>query len=182
MNAPLQKPGRMNADEFIHWAMAQEVGRYELFGGEVIAMAPERAAHNELKLELAIRLREAIRDAGMQCQVFTDGMTVRVDANTVFEPDASVRCGSALDPDAVEFSDPVIVVEVVSPSTQSTDSNLKLDQYFRLSSVHHYLIVRTTTPAVIHYYRTPDGLQPKIVQPGPLRLDPPGITLQIGEP
>src|SRR5690349_5827172 len=140
MGSPSHRPGRMNADDFIGWAMAQETGRYELFEGEVITMAPERAAHNELKLELAIRLRQSVREAGLQCQVFTDGMAVRVDASTVFEPDATVRCGGRLDPNAVESADPVIVVEVLSPSTGTTDSNLKLDQYFRLASVQHYLI------------------------------------------
>ena len=48
----------MTADEFIPWAMAQPEGcRYELVAGEVVAMAPERASHNEGKLEVVVALR-----------------------------------------------------------------------------------------------------------------------------
>jgi Uma2 family endonuclease len=107
-------------------------------------------------------------------------MAVRIDERTVFEPDAMVRCGEPLDPDATLVTDPMVVVEVLSPSTQGNDSNIKLDRYFRLPTVQHYLIFRTTSPTVIHHYRTPDGIAVQIVQPGPLRLDPPGITLQLG--
>jgi len=181
MNAPLRKSSRLTAEEFIAWAMAQESGRYELFEGEIVSMAPERAAHSRAKTAVFDRLRDAIRLAGVSCEVFADGMAVRIDDRFVFEPDATLRCGEPLDGNATFMTDPVVVVEVLSPSTQTTDSNLKLEHYFRLPSVHHYLIVRTTHPAVIHYYRTPDGPVPEIVQPGPLRLDPPGITLQLGE-
>ena len=180
MNAPFQKPGRLTADRFVEWAMAQGGGRFELFDGEVTAMAPERAAHNALKLNIAIGLADAVRTAHLSGQVFTDGMAVRIDETTVFEPDAMVRCGEPLDPDATVVVDPVIVVEVLSPSTEGNDSNLKLDRYFRLPTLQHYLIFRTTSPTVIHHVRTSAGIAVRIVQPGPLRLDPPGITLQLG--
>ena len=48
----LPRPLRMTADEFLAWAMEQE-GRYELASGEVVAMAPERAAHSRAKLAVA---------------------------------------------------------------------------------------------------------------------------------
>ena len=51
MNAPIQKPRRMTAEEFVVWAEQQPVGRYELFEGEVLAMAPERIAHARAKVE-----------------------------------------------------------------------------------------------------------------------------------
>jgi Uma2 family endonuclease len=159
--------------------MAQPSGRYELFAGEVIAMRPERAAHAQAKLRIAFRLYEAVEAAGVPCQVYGDGMAVGVDEETVFEPDAMVRCGPPLDGEATLVTDPVIVVEVLSPSTRATDSNLKLEQYFRLPSVHHYLIVRTTSAAVIHHRRTADGIAVQIVLPGTLRLDPPGILLRL---
>jgi Uma2 family endonuclease len=111
--------------------------------------------------------------------MFTDGMALRIDEATVFEPDAMVRCGEPVGTEVTELSDPVIVVEVLSPSTSSTDSNLKLDMYFRLPSVQHYLIVRTTSPAVLYYRRTAGGVAGEIVGPGELVLDPPGITLVV---
>jgi Uma2 family endonuclease len=175
----LPRPLRMSADEFIPWAMEQE-GRFELASGEVVAMAPERAAHNLVKAEVWRALRDAVRDAGLPCQVFTDGMAVRVDEATVYEPDASVRCGAPLEDDAVEFSDPVVVVEVLSPSTRARDAGAKLADYFRLPSVRHYLILRTDTRTAIHHARDEDdAIATAILTEGTLRLDPPGIAITL---
>ena len=64
----LPKPLRMSADEFLAWAMEQPEGRrYELASGEVVAMAPERAAHALTKFAVARALRDAVREAGLSC-------------------------------------------------------------------------------------------------------------------
>ena len=175
----LPKPLRMTADEFVPWAMEQD-GRFELASGEVVAMAPERATHNLVKAEIWRALKDAVRGAGLPCQVFTDGMAVRVDEATVYEPDASLRCGELLDGDAVEFSDPMVVVEVLSPSTRAHDAGAKLQDYFRLPSVRHYLILRTDTRSAIHHARGEDGaIATAILSEGVLRLDPPGIAIAL---
>ena len=120
MSAPA--PARMTADEFIAWAMQQPEGqRYELVAGEVVGMAPERAAHARLKGRVYEALVRAIRALDAPCEAFPDGMTVRVDTDTVYEPDALIRCGSPLDDNAVEVPDPLVVVEVVSPSSAKRD-------------------------------------------------------------
>lgn len=92
---------RMTADQFIAWAMEQPEGkRYELVAGEVFAMSPERVGHARGKLRFATRLAAAIEAGGLSCEAFGDGLAVRVDADTVYEPDAMVRCGTPLDDDA----------------------------------------------------------------------------------
>ena len=171
----------MTADEFILWAMAQPEGhRYELVAGEVVATSPERAGHNEGKLAAILALRKAIRDAGLPCQAHMDGMAVRVDATTVYEPDALVRCGRRLDPEAVEVTDPVIVVEVISPSTHKVDTTQKLADYFRLASVHHYLIVNTSRRSVVNHQRdVAGGIGTRIAALGRLALAPPGLELAV---
>ena len=175
-----RKPQRMTADEFLAWAMDQPEGRYELASGEVIAMAPERVAHNLVKAEAWRALRDAVRDAGLSCQVFADGMAVRIDGSTVYEPDASLRCGPRLDDAAVEFCDPVLVVEVLSPSTRARDAGAKLEDYFRLPSVRHYLILRTDRRSAIHHARREDGtITTAIATEGDLRFDPPGIVVLL---
>jgi len=133
---------RMTADEFIEWAMTQP-NRYELVDGEVCAMAPERAAHVIVKNRVWQSLDRAIADVGMACEAYGDGMTVLVDERTAYEPDALLRCGDPLDRAAINVADPVVVVEVLSPSTQAVDLAGKLEGYFRLASVRHYLICMT---------------------------------------
>lgn len=174
----------MTSDAFIAWAMEQPKGRrYELSDGEVVAMAPERAAHARAKFRLARRLAEAVEAAGSGCEVFADGMAVMVDEATIYEPDAMVCCGAPLPPTATRVTDPVIVVEVLSPSTWARDSTEKLENYFRIPSLHHYLIVKPETGTIIHHQRNPDGsLLTRITHAGPIHLDPPGITLTDPHP
>ncbi|MFZ1431661.1 MAG: Uma2 family endonuclease [Geminicoccaceae bacterium] len=173
----------MIADEFITWAMTQPEGcRYELVAGQVLAITPERPGHNEGKLEVYIALRQAIRAAGLPCRAHTDGMAVRVDADTVYEPDALVRCGARLGPDIVEVIDPVILMEVISPSTHKVDTTQKLGDYFKVPSVRYYLIVNTSRRTVMHHERVADGsVRTRIVTGGALDLQPPGLTLEVAE-
>jgi len=179
MSDAVPDPGRMTSDEFIAWAMEQPEGqRYELAAGEIVGMAPERRAHALTKFRIARRLAEAVERQGLDCEVYPDGMAVEVDAATTYEPDALVRCGALPPADAVRIDDPVIVVEVLSPSTRARDAGAKLIDYFRLASMHHYLIVRTEDRAIIHHARNADGtILTRIVREGPIHLDPPGLLV-----
>ena len=171
---------RMTADEFIAWAMQQPEGkRYELADGRIYPMAPERIGHARVKGEVYANLREAIKRAGLQCEVFPDGMAVRVDEHTVYEPDAAIRCGKPLANDVIEYNNPVVVVEVLSPSTQAIDTGDKLVNYFRLPSLRHYLVVDIGKRVITHYCWTgPDHIATAIVS-GELILDPPGLELNV---
>jgi len=172
-------PKRMTSDEFIAWAMEQPEGhRYELVAGEIVGMTPERAAHARTKGRIYWRLAEAIEASGLACEAYPDGMAVEVDDNTAYEPDALVRCGAPLPAEAVKLTDPIIVVEVLSPSTRTRGAGAKLADYFRLPSPRHYLIVRTEDRAVIHHAKAEgDTIATRIIRDGAIRLDPPGITL-----
>jgi len=170
---------RMTSDEFIAWAMEQpETCRYELIAGEVVTMAPERSAHALTKFHITRRLAERIEADELDCQVYPDGIAVEVDDHTIYEPDAVVRCGPPLPPDAIKLRAPVIVVEVLSPSTSSRDVGPKLIDYFRLASVQHYLIVRTENRTIILHERGEAGvILTRIIRDASVVLDPPGITL-----
>lgn len=170
----------MTSDEFIAWAMEQPEGkRYELAGGEVFAMAPERSVHALTKGRIYRRLAEAVEAAGLPCAVYPDGMAVVVDENTTYEPDVMVHCGKELSDDTMKVFDPMIVIEVASPSTQSLDAGDKLADYFRIPSLRHYLIVRTKGCITILHTRDEAGtITTRIIRDGTVELDPPGITVR----
>jgi Uma2 family endonuclease len=171
---------RMTVEEFVPWAMAQPKGRYELVGGQVFAMAPERARHNLVKLAVARSMQDAVRRAGLDCTVFTDGMTVRIDETTAREPDASLQCGVALDFDCVVLVAPLLVVEVVSPTSERDDTGAKVAEYFSVPSIRHYLIVDPLKPVVIHHRRDVAGaILTSIHSAGILGIDPPGFELAV---
>jgi Uma2 family endonuclease len=75
----------------------------------------------------------------------------------------------------------VIVVEVLSPSTQSVDSGEKLADYFRVASIQHYLIVRARRREIIHHWRFGDKIVSKAVNVKSVQLDPPGIAFDVAE-
>jgi Uma2 family endonuclease len=171
---------RMTADAFTAWALEQPSGRFELAHGIIVAMAPERSSHALVK-GAAYRALSAAADArGGGCVVYPDGMAVRIDDMTQYEPDAAVRCGGPLDADAVVYDDPVIVVEVTSPSTRAVDTGAKLVGYFRLPSLRHYLVVDVERRAVVHHRRGEDGaISTRILAGGTLSLDPPGFEVDL---
>jgi len=172
---------RMNVDQFIAWAEARP-GRDELYNGVIYAMSPEGAGHAKVKLRMQVALVEAVRKSGVPCHVLPDGMTVRVDEHTAHEPDAQVYCGQELPFDAIEVPNPVIVVEVLSPSTRHIDASVKLAGYFRLPSVVHYLIIDPNKPLVVHHARSPDGtIVTRVANEGTIALDPPGLTLALAD-
>jgi Uma2 family endonuclease len=173
-------PGRMSREEFYQWAERQPRGRYELLAGRVVAMAPERGAHLRGKLAVAVALRDAIRQAGLHCQALPDGATIQVGDDTAYEPDATVNCGQPMGENDIVAPNPVIVVEVISPSTSSVDTGVKLADYFRVPSIAHYLILRMDRKLVIHHRRRPEGgVDTQILHGGGLALDPPGIAVQV---
>jgi Uma2 family endonuclease len=168
----------MTVDEFLQWAEGQE-GRYELYHGQAYAMSPERSGHAEAKFAVQVALAEAIRKAGVPCHMLPDGMTVRISNDTAHEPDALVYCGPKLPADAVEVPNPIIVVEVLSPSTRRIDASAKLTGYFSLPSVHHYLIVDPGKPPLIHHQRQGNGtILTRLVSHGVVSIDPPGLQIQ----
>jgi Uma2 family endonuclease len=179
MSALSQK--HMNVDEFLVWAEAQP-GRYELFRGSVYAMTPECAVHAEVKFAVQTALANAIRAKGLPCRMLPDGMTVRIDDTTAHEPDALVYCGPRLPPSALEVPNPVVVVEILSPSTRHLDAQMKLAGYFRLPSVAHYLVIDPDKPLVMHHARKDDGsILTRIVTEGVIALEPPGIELSVAD-
>ena len=170
---------RLTVDEYLAWA-EQQPGRFELLDGAVVAMSPEGAGHAEKKAAVHAALLAAIRSRGLACYALPDGMTVRIDDTTAYEPDALVYCGKKLLPSAVEVQNPVVVVEVLSPSTRHIDLSAKLADYFRLPSIAHYLIVDPEKPRIVHHARAiDDTILTRIVNDGTVRLDPPGLELAM---
>jgi Uma2 family endonuclease len=110
-----------------------------------------------------------------------DGITVEIDEDTDYEPDALVNCGPPASDDAVAAPQPVIVVEVLSPSTQAIDVSEKLADYFRLPSIQHYLVFRPRKHEVIHHRRVSDEIITRIINIGSIVLDPPGIAIDLAD-
>jgi Uma2 family endonuclease len=84
---------------------------------------------------------------GGSCHAVPDGMTLRVDETTAFEPDAAVYRGEEMDAAPIEVPSPVIVAEVLSPATRHVDLPAKLAGYPRVPGSDHPPCVRPATPS-----------------------------------
>lgn len=146
-------PQRMTVDEYLVWARGRP-GRYELVNGRPVQMSPETTGHISVKVLVVIAFMDAIEDQGLELHALGDGATVRISERTAFEPDAVVYGGPELGRKEMIVPEPVIVVEVVSPSSGGRDSGVKLAGYFTVPSVMHYLIVDGDEQTVVHHRRT----------------------------
>jgi Uma2 family endonuclease len=155
---------RMKVPEFLAWAEAQPQGRYELVNGEVVAMAPERVRHNLLKLAVARALGDAVKRANLPCTVFTDGVGIVINENSM------------------TLDAPLIVVEVASPSSERHDTHAKLVEYFSVQSIRHYLVVLPEQGVVVHYRRNDGGaIDTRIGREGTIDLTPPDMTVPLAD-
>jgi Uma2 family endonuclease len=116
---------KMTADEFLTWAedLPNEAGKFELWDGDVVVRHgpggfEERSRHWNTKGAMFVALREAIARAGLPCFAAVDGPMVRLSPHKMARPDVLVYCGPSVQPDAQEVTNPIILVEVLSPSTQ----------------------------------------------------------------
>jgi Uma2 family endonuclease len=172
---------RMTRVQYRAWAEGQASGRFERIDGVVVAMAPERVEHIDRKMLMWLALRRAVHDAGVPCHVVGDGITVEV-GDSDYEPDTVLYCGEKLRRGSIAVSNPLVIVEVLSPGTSATDRAWKLREYFRLASVRHYLIVWADRQQIVHHQRDEAGvIDSAVLTSGEIRLEPPGITITVEE-
>ena len=88
-----------------------------------------------------------------------------------------MNCGEPMADDAIAAPHPLIIVEVFSPGTASTDTGGKLADDFRIPSVAHTLVVHPTVRTVTHHRRTDAGIDTTIVVNGPILMAPGGSLL-----
>lgn len=180
---------KMTADEFLIWAedLPNETGKFELWDGDVVVRhgpggLDERSRHWNTKGFMYRALCDAIERDGLPCFAAVDGPMVRLSPKKMARPDVLVYCGPSVKPDAQEITNPIILVEVLSPSTEKRDHGVKLQGYFTLPSLHHYLIIDPDLRRLIHHKRRAGpAVETEIVRGPRLRLDPPGLDVDLAQ-
>jgi Uma2 family endonuclease len=167
----------MTVDEFLPWAAGQPE-RWELFDGAAVSMSPERVIHGDTKYSAARALDDAIRRAGVPCRFVLDSAAVRIDARNSYQPDLLIYCGEPVSSDATVIPEPIVVVEILSPGNAIRDLRDKLQGYFRVQSIRHYLVIDPDKRIVIHHARRDDDeIVTRIISEGDIPLDPPGVVI-----
>ncbi|WP_181705039.1 Uma2 family endonuclease [Chthonobacter rhizosphaerae] len=144
----------MTVDEFLAWEARQEL-KYELVDGQPVMMTGGTAAHDTVRGSIYAQFRQAVR--GRPCRAFLDMKVVCQNGNVRY-PDAQIDCGSTRDRD-IAAAGPVVVAEVVSPSSTVTDYIAKVRDYGTVRTISTYLIVRQDEVEVTVLRREGDRLE-----------------------
>lgn len=132
--------------------------RSEYLAGEIIAMTGASRRHNLIVVNLAACLRHQARAAG--CEIYVSDMRVHVPAADLFTyPDLAAAGGEPVFDDAQldTLLNPVLLIEVLSPSTEDYDRGRKFAFYRTLPSLRDYLLVAQDRVHVEHFVRQDEG-------------------------
>jgi Uma2 family endonuclease len=181
MDAALQLPDPMTLEEFLVWD-APEGAFWQLVDGEPCAMAPASPAHGVIQGEVGSLLRNHLTEAGGRCRMVVNPgvkLGVRSDRNYRI-PDLAVTC-TPLIPGEPMLTDPVVLVEILSPSNQAeTWTNVWATT--TIPSVQEILVVRTAAIGAQLLRRNPDGTWPDLpqgIEDGDVALDSIGFRAPL---
>lgn len=128
----------------------------EYFAGEMFAMAGGSAKHSLLKANLVREIGNQLK--GRTCVVYDSDLRVLVSATGLFTyPDATVVCGPLETHDGDNATNPTLLVEVLSDSTEKYDRTIKFDHYRKIPSLKEVLFVSQEQPIVECFSRDDDG-------------------------
>jgi Uma2 family endonuclease len=127
--------------------------RHEFVDGEVLAMAGEKLQHNDIVANIIEALRPIAR--AKKCRLQFETVNLQVKSTRYRYPDVMVSCAPGDNPYFLE--NPCFIIEVLSESTQATDTGPKLDEYTRLPSLERYVMIEQDRRVVRIYRRTPEG-------------------------
>lgn len=125
----------------------------ELVGGVIHLMAGATDRHNKISINAVLALGPASRQLG--CELFMADMALQIGKNTIYYPDLMAVCDPSGESNLTRTK-PCLLIEVLSPSTQSIDEREKRVAYMRLASMRDYLVVHPDDAMVDHHHREDD--------------------------
>jgi Uma2 family endonuclease len=176
MNLALRKP--MTLAEFLEWEERQPL-RYEFDGVGPVAMTGGAAGHADIQANLAAALRTRLR--GKPCRFYGSDLKFQVADGQVRYPDGMVVC-SSIDRTATVVYDPVVVFEVLSPSTARDDRIVKAREYQATPSVQRYVMLEQDGVSATVYARSGETWTHEIlIADSVLALPEIGVELPLAE-
>jgi Uma2 family endonuclease len=151
MNLAVRKP--MSLAEFLEWEERQEL-RYEFDGVEPVAMTGGSVGHATIQANLAVALGGKLR--GTACRFYGSDLKVQVANDHIRYPDGMIACSPA-DRTAKVVRDPVVIFEVLSPSTAAQDRIVKAREYQATPSVQRYVMLEQDRIGATIHVRAQDG-------------------------
>ena len=134
----LAKPKiKIGVEDYLQGENASEI-RHEFVYGEVFAMSGASDRHNRIAGNIFSRIDNHLGNS--KCEAFIENLKLKADAQTFYYPDVMVACDDPAK-SAYYREEPILLVEILSPSTERTDRHEKLAVYKNIPSLREYLIV-----------------------------------------
>jgi len=145
-------------DEYFALEHAGEA-RYEYWDGEIVCISGGTRAHGRIVMNVGSRFSQRLQ--GKRCEAFTGDTAIKTPTRLPYRyPDVSVGCGE-LEFETIRGIDvllnPVLIVEVLSPSTALRDSEQKFEAYQAIQSFTEYLLIAQDIPHITRYLRQHNG-------------------------
>jgi Uma2 family endonuclease len=149
-------PQRISVGEYLAMERRSEV-KHEYFAGEIFAMAGASYVHTVIAANCAAELRNALRNR--DCNVAYSNLRVKTVSSLYTYPDVTVVCGKPQFDDELRdtLTNPVVLVEILSRSTEGYDRGQKFLNYRSIPSLKEYVLVSQRQMLVEHYLRQPTG-------------------------
>ncbi len=172
---------RLTVEEFLTWESGGDT-RYELIGGVPVAMAPPSRAHRLIATNLTLAVGGALsRRPGCTVEQEAGVGAVHDATGTLYQADLAVTC-TPHRPGQQAIPDPILIVEILSPSTERHDRRTKLPDYRALPSVQEIVLIDQAQPFVeIHRRAGEDQWLTELLRgtDAVLRLDSAGLALSL---
>jgi Uma2 family endonuclease len=177
MAEPALKSDRVSVAEFLRFEGERDV-RYQLIDGRIVAMAPAVRRHRVIAARLATALMNRLRPP---CLAESEaGILLPWSDGDYYVADLAVSCAPV--GDEHWCPDPILVVEVLSPSTEGEDRVVKLRDYQRIPSIRDVLLVASARASVEHHARSgPLWLLHDLGPGDTVRLERLGIEIPVDE-
>ena len=154
-----EQPRRYTLEEYFRLEANSEE-KHEFRDGEIVSLAGGTLEHSRIATNVIRELGNRLK--GSPCSVFDSNLRIQVAKKKLYSyGDATVICGQPIpsDEDGMghTFTNPRVVVEVLSPSTRKFDEQGKFDRFRELPSFEEYVLIEQDEPRVETRYRHPDG-------------------------
>jgi len=154
----------------------------EYINGEIIAMSGGSVVHGRIGTNVLRDISNRIE--GTSCEAFGSDTRVQTGALHYCYPDVTVICGKPFVEDSHKDTllNPILIVEILSPSTQQYDRGVKFDRYKRVESLQEYVLISQDEPRIERFLRLDSGAWEETVVEGlesTVRLESIGIELEL---
>jgi len=148
---------RLTAEEYLEFERSSEI-KHEFYNGRIYAMAGAKRRHNLIALNIGSEIRTHLK--GRNCEAYPSDMRIYIPRFGLYTyPDVSVVCGKPEFQDAVldTLLNPVLLIEILSDSTESYDRGKKFQHYRSIESLQEYVLVSQNEARIEKYIRQGDG-------------------------